>query len=101
MYTHIIVFKKLSDESIEKITKLMLNEFIKRVEKKNIKVTISDDVIKYISKVGFDDTYGARPLRRAIQTNIEDKFAEEMLDLNIKENSSVKIELKDNKIVIK
>ena len=97
----IIVFKKLSDESIEKITKLMLDEFIKRVEKKNIKVTISDDVIKYISKVGFDDTYGARPLRRAIQTNIEDKFAEEMLDLNIKENSSVKIELKDNKIVIK
>lgn len=97
----IIVFKKLSNESIEKITKLMLDEFIKRVEKKNIKVTISDDVIKYISKVGFDDTYGARPLRRAIQTNIEDKFAEEMLDLNIKENSSVKIDLNDDKIVIK
>ena len=97
----IIVFKKLSNESIKKITKLMLDEFIKRVEKKNIKVTISDDVIKYISKVGFDDTYGARPLRRAIQTNIEDKFAEEMLDLNIKENSSVKIDLKDDKIVIK
>ena len=97
----IIVFKKLSNESIEKITKLMLDEFIKRVEKKNIKVTISDDVIKYISKVGFDDTYGARPLRRAIQTNIEDKFAEEMLDLNIKENSSVTIDLKDEKIVIK
>ena len=97
----IIVFKKLSNESIKKITKLMLDEFIKRVEKKNIKVIISDDVIKYISKVGFDDTYGARPLRRAIQTNIEDKFAEEMLDLNIKENSSVKIDLKDDKIVIK
>lgn len=97
----IIVFKKLSNESIKKITKLMLDEFIKRVEKKNIKVTISDDVIKYISNVGFDDTYGARPLRRAIQTNIEDKFAEEMLDLNIKENSSVKIDLKDDKIVIK
>ena len=97
----IIVFKKLSNESIEKITKLMLVEFAKRVEKKNIKVTISDDVIKYISKVGFDDTYGARPLRRAIQTNIEDRFAEEMLDLNIKENSSVNIDLKDDKIIIK
>ena len=77
----------------------MYGQFL--LEKKNIKVTISDDVIKYISKVGFDDTYGARPLRRAIQTNIEDKFAEEMLDLNIKENSSVKIDLKDDKIVIK
>lgn len=97
----IIVFKKLSNESIEKITKIMLDEFIKRLEKKNIKVDVSDDVIKYISKVGFDDTYGARPLRRAIQSKIEDKFAEEMLDGNIKEDSNVKIDLKDDKIVIK
>lgn len=89
----IIVFKKLSNESIEKITKIMLDEFIKRLEKKNIKVDVSDDVIKYISKVGFDDTYGARPLRRAIQSKIEDKFAEEMLDGNIKEDSNVKIDL--------
>ena len=97
----IIVFKKLSNESIEKITKIMLDEFIKRLEKKNIKVDVSDDVIKYISKVGFDDTYGARPLRRAIQSKIEDKFAEEMLDGNIKEDSNVKIDLNDYKIVIK
>lgn len=97
----IIVFKRLSNESIEKITKIMLDEFIKRLEKKNIKVDVSDDVIKYISKVGFDDTYGARPLRRAIQSKIEDKFAEEMLDGNIKEDSNVKIDLNDDKIVIK
>ena len=97
----IIVFKKLSNESIEKITKIMLDGFIKRLEKKNIKVDVSDDVIKYISKVGFDDTYGARPLRRAIQSKIEDKFAEEMLDGNIKEDSNVKIDLNDDKIVIK
>ena len=97
----IIVFKKLSNESIEKITKIMLDEFIKRLEKKNIKVDVSDDVIKYISKVGFDDTYGARPLRRAIQSKIEDKFAEEMLDGNIKGDSNVKIDLNDDKIVIK
>ena len=97
----IIVFKKLSNESIEKITKIMLDEFIKRLEKKNIKVDVSDDVIKYISKVGFDDTYGARPLTRAIQSKIEDKFAEEMLDGNIKEDSNVKIDLNDDKIVIK
>ena len=96
----IIVFKKLSSESIEKITKLMLEEFVKRANNKNIEVSISDDVIKYISKVGFDDTYGARPLRRAIESNIEDKFAEAILDGNIKENSQVKINIKDDKIVI-
>ena len=96
----IIVFKKLSSESIEKITKLMLDEFIKRASNKNIEVSISDEVIKYISKVGFDDTYGARPLRRAIESKIEDKFAEAILDGNIKENSQVKINIKDDKIII-
>lgn len=96
----IIVFKKLSSESIEKITKLMLDEFIKRANNRNIDVSISDDVIRYISKVGFDDTYGARPLRRAIQSNIEDKFAEAMLDGNIKENGKVKIDIKDDNIII-
>ena len=96
----IIVFKKLSGESIEKITKLMLDEFVKRANNKNIEVSISDDVIKYISKVGFDDTYGARPLRRAIESNIEDKFAEAILDGNIKGNSQVKINIKDDKIII-
>lgn len=97
----IIVFKKLSNESIEKITKLMIDEFILRVKNKNIKVDIKDDAIKYISKVGFDDTYGARPLRRSIQSNIEDKFAEEMLDGKIKENDNVIICMENDKIVIK
>ena len=96
----IIVFKKLDTESIEKITSLMLDKFKKRVEKKNMKITISDDVIKYIAKVGYDETYGARPLRRAIQSNIEDKFAEAILDKKIKEKDNVKISLKDGKITI-
>ena len=96
----IIVFKKLDTESIEKITSLMLDKFKKRVEKKNMKITISDDVIKYIAKVGYDETYGARPLRRAIQSNIEDKFAEAILDKKIKEKDNVQISLKDGKITI-
>ena len=96
----IIVFKKLNSESIENITKLMLEEFISRLKVKNIDVTISKDAIKYISSAGFDDTYGARPLRRAIQTNIEDKFAEAMLDGKIKEHSKVKIDVKNKKIEI-
>ena len=96
----IIVFKKLSNESIENITKLMLDDFISRLKDKNIEVTISNDAIKYISNVGFDDTYGARPLRRAIQTNIEDKFAEAILDGKIKENSKVKIYVNNESIQI-
>lgn len=96
----IIVFKKLNSESIEKITRLMLKEFEDRLKPKDIKVEITDEVVKYISKVGFDETYGARPLRRAIQTKIEDKFAEEILDKNIKDGDKVKIDIEDGKVII-
>lgn len=87
----IIVFRKLGADSIKQIVKLMLSEFEKRVKSKNIHVTFDDSIIEYIAKIGFDDTYGARPLRRAIQTYIEDKFANELLDDNIKENDNIKV----------
>ena len=97
----IIVFKKLNEQSIEKITKLMVDEFTNRANARNIKVEVTSEVIKYLSKVGFDDVYGARPLRRAIQSNIEDKFAEEILDGKIKDNDEVIIDIENEKIIIK
>lgn len=96
----IIVFNKLTEESTNKITRLMLNEFEDRLKSRNIKVEITDEVVKHISKVGFDETYGARPLRRAIQSQIEDKFAEAILDKDIKDKDSVIISIKDGKISI-
>ena len=96
----IIVFKKLSAESIEQITRLMLDEFKQRVKSRDMKIEITDDVVKYIAKVGFDDTYGARPLRRAIQSNIEDKFAEAILDKKIKDKDNVRISLNDNNVIV-
>ena len=50
-------------------------------------MTVSDEVITYLAKVGFDDTYGARPLKRAIQSNVEDTIVEALLDQKIKENA--------------
>ncbi len=96
----IIVFKKLDESSIEKITRLMLDDFKDRIKDKNMKINISDEVVKHISKVGFDDVYGARPLRRAIQSNIEDRFAEAILDKKIKDGDSVNVSLKENQVVI-
>ena len=96
----IIVFKKLSTESIEQITRLMLDEFKQRVKSRDMKIEIAEDVVKYIAKVGFDDTYGARPLRRAIQSNIEDKFAEAILDKKIKDKDNVRISLNDNNVIV-
>jgi len=97
----IIIFRKLDTESIEKITRLMINEFAERVKAQDINVEFTDELVKHISKVGFDDVYGARPLRRAIQRNIEDKFAEAILDKEIESKDSVVIDYKDNKVVIR
>ena len=96
----IIVFRKLQIDSIKKIVKLMLLEFEKRLINKNISVIFDDSVIEYISKIGFDDVYGARPLRRVIQTNIEDKFANELLDETIKSNDNIKVKYENNEIII-
>ena len=97
----IIVFKKLSEESIEKITKIMVDEFVRKVKQRNIKVEVTNEVIKYLSKVGFDDIYGARPLRRVIQSNIEDEFAEAILDGKVKEYDNVCIDVNNDKLEIK
>ena len=96
----IIVFKKLTEESVEKITRLMLKEFEDRVKAKDMNITITDAVVKHIAKVGFDSTYGARPLRRAIQSKIEDLFAEAILDKQVQSGDTVKMDLKDDKIII-
>ena len=96
----IILFNKLSKDDINKITRLMLNEFKKRASKKNIEIEFSENLVEYISKIGFDDNYGARPLRRTIQSKIEDKFAEELLSGNIKENDNILVDVQDDKIII-
>ncbi len=96
----IIVFKKLSAESVEKITNIMLDEFKERVKAKNMDVQITDNVLHYISKIGFDETYGARPLKRAIQSKIEDNFAEAILDNKIKDGDKVLIDCVDDKISV-
>ena len=95
----IIVFNKLGKEAIEKITKLMLDDVKVRLKNKNITVEFTDKLIEHISKVGFDQVYGARPLRRAIQNNIEDMLAEEILDGKIKVGSSIVVDVKNEKII--
>ena len=62
-----------------------------------IKITFTDAAVSAIADKGFDDNYGARPLRRAIQSEIEDTLSEYMLDGRIKENFSVECDYKDDK----
>ena len=90
----IIVFHTLNKEEIKKIVGILLKEFAKRCKTQlNIDVKIRENVKEFIGKEGFDPKYGARPLKRAIQSKIEDAMAEEILEGRIKAGDSVTIGL--------
>ena len=91
----IIVFNKLTEKDINLIAKNMLKDVKNRAQSLNIEIDFTDKAIKAISDAGFDPIYGARPLRRAIQSKIEDKLAEEVLKGEAK--SGAKVECDYNK----
>ena len=93
----IIVFNKLTQDEIKQIASKMLDVLAKRLEKLNVKITFSDEAVTAIADKGFDENYGARPLRRAIQSEIEDVLSEKMLEGSVKENSSVVCSYSDGK----
>jgi len=80
----IIVFSRLTKENIREIAGKMLKEVSARVKEMDIGLEFTDKAIDKISDEGFDDVYGARPLRRAIYNNIEDKLSEQILEGNVK-----------------
>jgi ATP-dependent Clp protease ATP-binding subunit ClpC len=87
----IITFNSLNDENIKKIAEIEMKKLFSRLTDMNYKINYDQSVIDFISKVGYDDTYGARPLKRAIQDKIEDLISEEVLKGNIKENTNYKV----------
>ncbi len=96
----IITFNKLSKENILSITDLMLKEFKEETKSRNIKFNYTDNVIKFIAEKGYNDKFGARPLRRAIQKYVEDPLAVEFIKGDLKENKEYLIDVKNNKICI-
>ena len=98
----ITVFHVLNQEHMKKIVGLMCRELSERVMKQmNIKLTIRDSVKKYIVEKGTDKKYGARPLRRAIQNELEDKLAEAILDGDVKAGTEVVVSVAKEKVVFK
>lgn len=95
----IIVFQRLTKENIKEIASRLLAVLQKRVEDMSIEVTFSDEAVSKIADAGFDDVYGARPLKRAIQSRIEDALSEEMLKGNVKKGGKYICNVKDDKFV--
>lgn len=95
----IIVFQRLTKDNIKEIASRLLAVLQKRVEDMGIEVTFSDEAVSKIADAGFDDVYGARPLKRAIQSRIEDALSEEMLKGNVKKGGKYICNIKDDKFV--
>ena len=88
----IIVFHKLTQEEIEQIARKMLSTLAERLNDMNMTMTVSDSAVKEIARAGFDAIYGARPLRRAIQSEIEDVLSEKLLEGVFKSGSEIMID---------
>jgi ATP-dependent Clp protease ATP-binding subunit ClpC len=96
----ITIFKQLTRAEIEKIAVLLLKKCEKRLAERDIKLTMSKDALDFIIEKGYDPEYGARPLRRVVEQNIEDNIAEAILSGAVKNGDTVQADVKNGEIVI-
>lgn len=95
-----IVFNSLSTDDIKKITKIELDRLMERVKGMNYTFTYDEKLIDLIHKVGYDENYGARPIKRAIQDRVEDYISEEILKGTLSEGDSRFIDVVDEQLVL-
>ena len=96
----IIVFRQLTEENIRQIARRMLDVTGARMAQQGITLAADDDAVAELARDGFDPQYGARPLRRAIQSMVEDAVAEKMLEGALKSGDTAHVRLRDGKVVI-
>ena len=95
-----VVFHPLGQEHIRAIARIQLERLIKRMAERGYEVTVTDDAIDHIGKAGFDPLFGARPLKRAIQQELENPLAQQILGGKLLPNRPVVVDYKDEKLVI-
>ena len=96
----VVIFNSLEKRHIDVITKLEVDKLLKRVLEKHYNFTYDQDLIDYISKVGFDETFGARPIKRAIQDKIEDLISEKILMMEIEENKDYVLKVDNDEVIV-
>ncbi len=94
-----VVFRPLSKEDIRKIAELQLQNLGKRLAENDLSITFSDAALDKIGEEGFDPVYGARPLKRTIQTEIENPLAQKILAGEFASGETIKVDVEDGKIV--
>ena len=96
----VIVFNSLSKEDVKEIVKIEVGKLLSRLKGLKININCQDSVIEHIGEIGFDETYGARPIKRAIQEKIEDLVSEKYLSGDIVEGKNYYLTYKDDEIKI-
>lgn len=96
-----IIFKKLEEKDIAHIVELQLNEVAKRLESQDYIIEFSENLKKYIAKKGYDPTFGARPLKRVIQSEILDTLALKIVENEIQHNKKILVDVENDAIIIK
>ena len=96
----IIVFNRLNKEDIKEVVSLELDDLLDRIEDIGYDAKYTDKVVDYIAEKGYDENYGARPLKRAIKTYIEDLLALDILDEKIKKTDRITIGMRNGEINI-
>ena len=95
-----IVFNSLTPEDIKKITEIELKKLVSRLDEMKYTITYDETLVDYLAKVGFDELYGARPLKRAIQDKVEDLLSEEVLTGKMIENKSYQIKVDGEEVKV-
>ncbi len=96
----IVMFKPLTLDEVEQIVLLLVNDLAKRLEERRIRIEITEEACKFIAKSGYDPIYGARPLRRFIQKEIETPIAKLIISGQAMDGALIKVDLADNKLKI-
>ncbi|WP_419673034.1 ATP-dependent Clp protease ATP-binding subunit [Aliarcobacter butzleri] len=97
----IVIFEQLNLSAITNIVDILFNNIKKKVEEKDIKISLTQNAKEYIAKIGFDPVYGARPLKRAIYEIVEDKLADLILEDKIGEGSSIEFDVQNDEVITK
>ncbi len=95
-----IVFHTLSPEHIKEIVGLMIEDVAKRMKENEVEISVTEAAKDWLAGEGFDEAYGARPLRRAIQRQVEDSLSEELLRGTFSRGDKVVIDIKDGRVVV-
>ena len=92
----IVIFHPLEKKHLEKIVNILVNELNQKLSEKGIHIELTEEVKQWLIQEGYEPTYGARPMRRCIQKNIEDSLSEEIIKGRFKDTKRIKVVLKDN-----